>query len=44
MQSIREPSKVIQDEHTGTGSQVCVPCAQPHRMNKMLVALLIKAG
>lgn len=47
MQSIQEPSKVIQEEHIGTAPQegsVCVSYAQPHRMNKMLVALLIKAG
>lgn len=47
MQSVREPSKVIQEEHTGTAPQegsVCVSYAQPHRMSKMLVALLIKAG
>lgn len=43
MQSIREPSKVIQEEHTGTAPQegsVCVSYAQPHRMSKMLVALV----
>lgn len=47
MQSIREPSKVVKEEHIGTTPQegsVCVSYAQPHRMNKMLVALLIKAG
>lgn len=47
MQSIQEPPKVIPEEHIGTAPQegsVCVSYAQPHRMNKVLVALLIKAG
>lgn len=46
-QSIQEPSKAIQEEHIGSApheGSVCVSYAQPHRMNKMLVALLIKAG
>lgn len=41
MWSIREPSKVIQEEHIRTAAQegfVCVSHAQPHRMNKMSFA------